>query len=203
MTEQTSLFSMTEVETPILKKKSGKENKSKAQRIEEKNEKALGKAKDTLNDVFPSIKNGESIHYVSMGEWSSHDLLLHLLEKTGPADVIMCTWSVSENAIRQMLKKMETGLIKSLKAVLDWRVKVRRPEALNFLKYNIADIRLTSCHAKVTVIKNEKWNIAIVTSANYTNNPRIEAGVVCCEKSVADFHSDWLLKELDNSSPFE
>jgi hypothetical protein len=69
-------------------------------------------------------------------------------------------------------------------------------------QYNIADIRLTTCHAKIVVLQNQQWSVAIVGSANFTNNPRIEAGIVSTERAVGDFHRDWMLAEIANAKPF-
>lgn len=164
---------------------------------------AVGKRASSARDVIGQITMGTSIHYASMGEWSAHDLLFHILDQTGPAHVIVATWSISEVATRQMIAKCQDGSLLSLAAVLDWRVKVRRPEVLELAKFNISNIRLTSCHAKITTIINDNWHVTIVGSANYTNNPRIEAGVIACDKKVTNFHAKWMTAELENAAPFE
>ena len=73
---------------------------------------------------------------------------------------------------------------------------------LDFLEQD-NDIKAAKCHAKVTVIQNETWGISIVSSANYTRNPRIEAGVICNSKEIAEFHKNWIVNELNNTSDFE
>jgi len=148
---------------------------------------------------------GETTHYATAGDWSNHELLFHILKQTGPAHVALATWSISEDAIRLMLDWYHKKLILSMSALLDWRVKVRRPEVLELLKFNLANthLYLTNCHAKTAVVQNHKWSIAIVGSANFTNNPRIEAGVICCSKTAADFHLSWIKDEITRSKPFE
>jgi exonuclease VII small subunit len=196
-----TLFDIKDIKTDIKKKND--EIKSRGVATREKSTAKIGKARQRVQEVIGTLKMGKTVHFASMGEWSTHDLLFHVLKQTGPADVYLSTWSVSEDAIRQIIKKMNTGEIKLIKAVFDWRIKVRRPEAYEFAKYKIADIRLSSCHAKVTAIINDKWSVAIVGSANYTNNPRIEAGVISCDKVAADFHRSWIMAELNKSDPFE
>lgn len=162
-----------------------------------------GKRFQNVQEVIGTVKMGQSIHYASMGEWSNHDLLLHLLNQTGPADVYVATWSVAENAIRLILDIFESGKIKNFYAILDWRVKIRRPEVLELIKFNFTDIRLTNCHAKTAVIINDAWQIAIVGSANFTNNPRVEAGVIACDQAAAEFHKTWIFEEHKNADPFD
>ncbi len=177
--------------------------KSRAVRKSTNSASVLGKALSRVQEVIGTVTMGESLHYVSIGEWSMHDILFHLLSQTGPADVYIATWSVSEDAVRQLIQKVTDGSITRLYGILDWRVKVRRPEAFELARFNVADLRLTTCHAKVTVIRNEAWGIAIVGSANYTNNPRIEAGVIACDFDVASFHQDWMASEILKADPFE
>ncbi len=160
----------------------------------------IGKANEKLHRVFGQVAQNQSVHYVSLGDWSTHDLLFFLLEQTGPARVYFTTWAISEYAIRQLYQFIEQGLILELKGIFDYRNGIRKPAELQFLQKITTDIKAAKCHAKVTVIENDQWGISVVGSANYTRNPRIEAGVLCCDKEVAVFHRDWILRELSNSS---
>ena len=163
----------------------------------------IGKANEKLHQVFGKVVDGQSVHYASLGDWSTHDLLFFLLEQTGPAKVYFTTWAISEYAIRQLYQFIEHGLILELKGIFDYRNGIRKPAELQFLQKITTDIKAAKCHAKVTVIENDQWGISVVGSANYTRNPRIEAGVLCCDKKVAVFHRDWILKELSNTSAFD
>ena len=163
----------------------------------------IGKANEKLHQVFGKVIDGQSVHYASLGDWSTHDLLFFLLEQTGPARVYFTTWAISEYAIRQLYGFIEHGLILELKGIFDYRNGIRKPAELQFLQKITTDIKAAKCHAKVTVIENDCWGISVVGSANYTRNPRIEAGVLCCDKTVAAFHRDWILKELSNTSAFD
>ena len=162
-----------------------------------------GKRYQTVAQAVGKLKMGESIHYASMGEWSNHELMQYILDQIGPAALYFCTWSVSENAVRSIIKNFTDNIILSLTAVLDWRVKVRRPEVLSLLQFNFAQLRLTSCHAKCFVLENNNYQVAVVGSANFTNNPRIEAGVICCDSQAAGFHKNWIIDEYEKSYPFE
>ncbi len=163
----------------------------------------IGKANEKLHQVFGKVVDGQSLHYASLGDWSTHDLLFFLLEQTGPARVYFTTWAISEYAIRQLYQFIEHGLILELKGIFDYRNGIRKPAELQFLQKITTDIKAAKCHAKVTVIENDNWGISVVGSANYTRNPRIEAGVLCCDKTVAAFHRDWILKELSNTSALD
>ena len=193
-----SLFS-----TEDLGKKKPVRSKSGSAAFTGSNLLTIGKAGEKLHQVFGQVVDGQSLHYASLGDWSTHDLLFFLLEQTGPARVYFTTWAISEYAIRQLYQFIEHGLILELKGIFDYRNGVRKPAELQFLQKITTDIKAAKCHAKVTVIENDSWGISVVGSANYTRKPRIEAGVLCCDKTVAAFHRDWILKELSNTSAFD
>ena len=75
---------------------------------------AIGKVGSTLENTIGIIPEGETVTFASMGEWSTHDLLFHLLAQTGPAEVLFTTWSISEFAIRQLYDFVQSGLITRL-----------------------------------------------------------------------------------------
>src|ERR1039457_3026665 len=163
----------------------------------------IGRTHQKLEEVFGKVEQDCSVHYASLGDWSTHDLLFFLLQQTGPARVYFTTWAISEYAIRQLYLLIEQGLILELKGFFDYRNGIRKPAELQFLKQITTDIKAAKCHAKVTVIENDHWGICVVGSANYTRNPRIEAGVLCSDRNVAAFHRDWILNELNNTSNFD
>ena len=162
----------------------------------------LAKSTETLSECWPVLTPGQHIHYATAGLWSSHDLLFHLLAQTGPARIWIATWSMTEEPVRMLVQGMESGLIEELQLLLDVRVQVRNPSVLAFAKMQASQVRTSICHAKVTVLENQAWAIAIVGSANYTNNPRIESGVVIENREVARFHARWIQDEIDHCKPF-
>ncbi len=185
----------------------GKEPRCQSESLETKAARHLmmaGKRFERCQEVIGSgFDMGSSIHYVSAAEWSSHDLLFHLLNKTGSADVWIASWSISEDPCRQLIRAMDREAIRSLHLLFDWRVKIRCPEAAHLAQHNASSCHLASCHAKVTVIINRDWQIAVVGSANYTNNPRIEAGTIIFDDEVASFHRQWIEKTIKRADPFE
>lgn len=161
------------------------------------------KANDTLEDKLPAIGQNLSYHFASGGLWSTHELLFHLLQFTGPAKIAIATWSITEEPARMLVNGLNIGIIKEMVGIFDMRCKQRAPETYAFAKHNFCKARLTICHAKVTVIYNDDWHISIVGSSNYTNNPRIEAGVISTHKKTALAHLGWITAELENAHPFD
>lgn len=151
---------------------------------------------EILKKHIGDLDFSKTTHFVTSGRWSMNDLMTYVLLQTGPADVMVATWSIAEIAIRQVLKHHDQGLIKSISFLLDPRVKVRNPKPLQLLSANFA-FRLFRCHAKVTLIRSADHYISIVSSANMTNNPRIERGVIFPYKNVYDFDYKWLSETIN------
>jgi hypothetical protein len=161
------------------------------------------KSPDKLKILLNKIAAGKSVHYVSNGDWSMHDLVMELLKKYNNAEVFITTYALREFPVRQLILAQEKGDIKSIKMLLDYRAKIRTPEVFQLASMNIGAIFLTSIHAKVTVIKSPVGHVSIVGSANWTQNPRIECGVISLNEELANFHINWIEKIMINAEIFE
>lgn len=162
----------------------------------------LAKSSLSIKEAIGSLAKDSSTVYVSGGRWSAHELRAYVLQQTGPAKVYMSTWAMSEDSSRLLHAAIEAGLITELNCIFDRRLPVRKPGIMQLAKQLCTRISLVDCHAKVTVIQNDDWNITIIGSANDTNNKRIEAGVIICNKTVADFNIIWMNEQLLGGDPF-
>jgi len=165
-------------------------------------DKVLFKHKAALSTALPTISHQTTYHYATGGLWSTHDLVAHIIDTTGPVNLLGCSWSMSSPACSHILNMLADGTLLSMSFLFDWRVSVRCPEALVLARHNSTDIRLTSCHAKVALLHNTDWYVSIVGSANFTNNPRIEAGVIDTSQSAHAFHTQWISAEMSGCKPF-
>lgn len=155
-----------------------------------------GTPQEILKKHIGLIDFTKTTHFVTSGRWSMNDLMIFVLQQTGPSDILVATWSIAELSMRQVLKYYTEGLIKSISFLLDPRVKVRNPIPLQLLAANF-HYRLLPCHAKVTLIKSEDLYISIVSSANMTQNPRIERGVIFPSKEIYEFDYKWLNETIN------
>jgi hypothetical protein len=162
----------------------------------------IGKSLLVLAEMVEELGHNQTVQYCTGGRWSMHEMVRMILLKTGPAKVWMTTWTITEEPMRVLLDLIKTGYISELSAVLDYRIEKRKPEAFQLASNIITRIKLTKCHAKVAVIRNEEWNITIVGSANFSKNPRIEAGVIFTDKESADFHIQWIDDVIEGKEVF-
>ena len=138
-----------------------------------------GNAEIKIHHIVGEVKQGDCISFWSNGDWSLWELVAHLLKQTGPGtEVYLATWSISELSARKLCQWMDEGVISKLVGVIDFRSKNRHPAAYHLSKNVFSDIRVAFCHAKVTVLKGNGNCITINGSANWTENPRLESGVI-------------------------
>lgn len=162
-------------------------------------EQELAFANEIVNMMCQVSENKVS-HYWTDGAWSMHQLLSGLLQLVGASDIWMSTYALSETSVRTMHKLKEEGLIKSLHCVIDNRVDTRSAASFQFFK-SIADrVVLADCHAKVTILFGERRNLIVVGSANYTENKRMEVGMISDDIALCNFHKEWIEKLLNDGT---
>lgn len=189
------LFNINDIKTPDIQIPGESfvfETETDAQMI-------LGKGSMSVAERFGLIQENKNYHYMSNGDWSMYHLVNHFLNQTGCAHLYIATWSISEFSARQLTDWLEQGRIKSITALLDYRSKNRHASAFHLAKMNFSDIKIAYCHAKVTIIETDNLYISINGSANWTENPRIESGVVSTDKPTALAHKKWITEMVEKS----
>lgn len=161
---------------------------------------AQAKSANLISETIGTLKPGCSKFYHTEGAWSNIELLAHILKSSGPANVYFATWSISVEAIRRLVEWKQQGLILDLFAVLDRGIRNRKPEIYQQLVGNIENIVFSKCHAKVTVVQNATDNFLFLGSANYTENPRLETGVIVNDKTIADSYVELILNKLHGAN---
>jgi hypothetical protein len=166
---------------------------------------ALGLANDavstvgadgSLRDVVGQLRPNNVLHYVTYGKWSNHQLVAYILGQIGPARLWMTSWSMTEQPLRQLLMLKQKGLLIDARCILSDRIIERTPAVYDLAKNVFAELKMIKLHAKVTVLMNDNWHVVVVGSANFTSNPRVEAGVIDTNIGVAEFHKKWIEHEL-------
>lgn len=109
------------------------------------------------------------------GQFSLLDLVEATLDITGPADVLISTWSAGFYDIDRAEKFRGNGLMRTVRFIMDSSDKRGQAKTGDIASLFGEDaIRATRTHAKFVVITNEAWNVVIQTSMNLNKNPRNE-----------------------------
>lgn len=158
--------------------------------------------KQSLIDAFGTLEKNKNYHFATAGRWSQYELLNFILAQTGPADVFLTTWKINDLSANNIFNLLRAGVIINLYTILEKRIPITSPTAKDTIVTNATNHLIADNHSKVIVVINDVWKVSVNGSANMTINPRIEAGVLSTVESVADFHKNWILNEIENGNTF-
>ena len=129
-------------------------------------------------------------------------MLSHVLLFTGPANVKISSFSISEAAIRSFHNDINSGLIKSIKLLFDTSIPGRKFDLMLYANEVFSDIRLTANHSKVVCVDGDIHKVAIISSQNLTPNPRIECGCIFSKPELYDYFSSMFDLFFSTAIPF-
>lgn len=160
-----------------------------------------------LNTLVPALEPDSFTDILSNGQWSLHEMIAHLVHLTGPAKVLVTSWGISVEPLKAVIRLVESKHILRLQMLFDHRVRLQCPEAYQTLVAlagrEEVSVHLTKVHAKTVVITNDRWSLVLRTSANLTNNPRIESYVLTTHKSAERFNRGWIEQVMQGAQPFD
>jgi hypothetical protein len=144
-----------------------------------------GDARRAIGDLYP----GCEIFGFNKGQFSLMDVIVAILDQTGPASVDISTWTAANADIRHAFKFIESGRITEARWVIDRSFPTRQPEYFKALaqRFGAESIRLTRTHAKFCLIRNAEWNIVLRSSMNLNKNPRFENFEISDDPAFADY----------------
>lgn len=143
---------------------------------------------ETAAECIGSLYKGCEIFCLTKGQFSLFDIVECVLAFTGPADVLISTWTAAGADTKRAKDFLVNGDIRSIRWVVDRSFLSRQPAYCMALKEEFGDcIRTTRTHAKFIIVRNENWHFVIRTSMNLNSNPRIEDFEISEDKDFADF----------------
>lgn len=138
--------------------------------------------KDSLKNL--KLEQNKTFPYFSDGEFSMHELFEHILIQTGPADVSISSFSITEVAVRTFFRLAESGTITQMRCLFDLGVKRHKLDLLFFSINVVSSISLSKNHSKMILISNAQWFVAIISSANFNINDKKEVGIISTDRDI-------------------
>lgn len=140
-------------------------------------------------DAVGPLSPGCEIFGLTMGRFSLIDLIVWILQHTGPARVDMATWTAGGADIDFAFKLLTDGRITGLRFLTDYSFPLRSGGYCAALRQKFGDncIRLTKNHAKFVTVRNDTWNVVLRTSMNMNENPKVEWWEISDDAAMADF----------------
>lgn len=114
------------------------------------------------------------------------DILRWVLAQTGPADVRMSSFSISEEFLRRIFFIRKEGLVRSLDIVLDFKATNKTLRLWPFIAQTVENCYLSDNHSKILLVSNEACKVAVVMSQNLTRGNRYESGFITTDAAVFD-----------------
>lgn len=114
------------------------------------------------------------------------DILRFILEQTGPANVRISSFSISEEFLRRLFFIRKEGLIRRLEIVLDFKATHKTLKLWPFIAQTVDSCYLADNHSKIILVRNGRMKVAVVTSQNLTRGNRNESGIVTTDPAVVD-----------------
>ena len=139
-------------------------------------------------------RDGMELFGLTKGQFSLTDMIEAILEKTGPADLSISTWTAANGDVTRMLELLSSGAIRSCRWMVDLTFMRRCPQLTSEIraKFGADAIRVTKTHAKFCTITNNDWQIALRSSMNLNQNPRMESFQVGHDPVLCQFLSEVL-----------
>lgn len=151
----------------------------------------------TAADAVGPITHGMEVYGLSKGQFSLVELIAHVLEATGPADLVVSTWTAAGADLAHTQTLLQSGMVREARWLVDFSFPSRQPGYCAQLRERFGDdaIRCTANHAKFVTVTNDAWHIVIRTSMNLNLNRRLESYEISDDTAL----SDWLLTVVSDA----
>jgi hypothetical protein len=149
---------------------------------------------------------GISQHIITHGKFDFYDILPRILDlgEMHDADVTAATWCANRRCALDLLKRIKTRQIGSIKLIVGLYLKRREQAVFSTLANGLhaagQELLATECHAKIITIQHDADFITIEGSANWTSNPRIEQFTITNDRELHDFHRGWIDAAFDRAN---
>ena len=131
------------------------------------------------------------------------DILRWILGQTGPADIRMTSFSISEEFLRRIFFIGKEGLVRSLDIVLDFKATNKTLILWPFIAQTVDNCYLADNHSKILLVSNDTWKVAVVMSQNLTRGNSYESGFITVDHCIFDSLDKQLKYVISNQSvPF-
>lgn len=147
------------------------------------------------------IEHGINKHFYTRGAFDLVQLVLYILKQTGPADVVISSYSISENTLKTLRRMVDAGEIASIRFLIDNRVRSISPKPFDVMVNSFPGCyRCLALHAKVALISNSEWKITVIGSQNATHNPKLERGIIHTDPNIFVFDEEILNDEFNKGT---
>jgi len=156
----------------------------------------------SITDILKPLADAPHQAYLS-NALQVADVLKWILYQTGPADVQMTSFSISEEFLRRIFFIEKENLVRSLDIVLDFKATNKTLILWPFIAQTVKSCHLADNHSKLLLVSNGRWKVSVIMSQNLTRGNRCESGSITTDAAVFDsLHSQLEYLITRQSVPF-
>jgi len=140
-------------------------------------------------DAIGEIVHGQDCFILTFGQFSLIDALVHILDKVGPSDVTIATWTAADAHLERSAELVASSAITGFRMIVDRSFEGRQPGYCRHMRETFGDdcIRFARSHAKFMLIRSATHDVVVRTSMNLNENPRLENIEVSESREFADW----------------
>lgn len=144
-------------------------------------------------ECIGNLNYGDEITGLTCGQFSSIDILEHMLNELGESDVSVSTWTSGIYDVERASQLKETGLIKSIRFLLDKTQFSKSPQYAGVMleNFGVESFRDTNTHAKITIVNGERGSAVMRSSMNLNKNLKTEQFDISVCDEVVNFYRTW------------
>lgn len=159
----------------------------------------------SVKKAIGDLSHGCEIFGFNKGQFFLIDIVAYILKQIGPFDVDILTWAIGNETIDKIIHLKQLGRIKNLRLIIDYSFRSLHPEYCQKLRKAFGDqaIRVTKNHSKITLLRNDKWNISIRSSMNLNVNRRLEYFEISDDVELMGFFFDFFDEWFETKSTGE
>ena len=149
---------------------------------------------DNAREAIEDFEKGVELYGLTKGLFSLTDIIVALLEKTGPAELFISTRTAAKSNVAKMIELINSGKVVASWWLVDFSFHRRSPELSMEIRGVFGDnaVRIAKNHSKFTLIRNSDWDIVVRTSMNLNQNPRLENFTIAHDPELSTFLRDIL-----------
>lgn len=110
--------------------------------------------------------------------WQLGDLLEELLAYTGPAFLVVATFSTGEEFLRRLYRLRKAGQIRQAVLYADVKAAEKTSRLLPMMQSCFEEVCLCRNHCKAMLVEGADAKLCVLTSQNQTRGNRLESYVV-------------------------
>ena len=138
---------------------------------------------------------GREVHVAGLLDW--------ILNQTGPARVIVTTFSTSDDFLCSFIRLRKQGLIKFSTLLADFRASKKTHQLGSFMRHAFDIVRFAENHSKLMLVSTPNMQVTVLTSQNQTYGSRYESTMVTTDAEIFDYFEKELGEVLRKSVSYE